>query len=125
MPVKPAKRAALGGCRGEEFVSGLLSRTASGEGLGKRAERHVHDRLREALGAEYLLFPNVSWLVRSHGVEREGEADIVIAHPEKGFLTIEVKSGPIARDGQGRWWAGGRPLDRAPFEQSADSHHSL
>ncbi len=122
MPVTPV---VLGGSRGEEFVSGLLSRTESGEGLGKRAERHVHDRLREALGPEYLLFANVSWLVRDRGVEREGEADLVIAHPEKGFLTIEVKSGPIARDVTGRWWAGGRPLDRAPFEQSADSHHSL
>ncbi|MEP6638991.1 MAG: ATP-binding domain-containing protein, partial [Chloroflexota bacterium] len=102
-----------------------MSTSAAAEGLGKRAERHVHDRLREALGREYTLYPNVSWLVRSHGVEREGEADLVIAHPEKGFLTIEVKSGPIARDGMGRWWAGGRPLDKPPFEQSADSHHSL
>ena len=64
-------------------------------------------------------------MVRDHGVEREGEADVIVAHPERGFLIIEVKSGPITRDGQGRWWAGGRPLDRAPFEQAADSRHSL
>ena len=56
---------------------------------------------------------------------REGEADIVIAHPEQGFLAIEVKGGPIARDSLGRWWAGNRQLDRPPFEQAADSHHSL
>jgi hypothetical protein len=105
--------------------TGERGMTATPEILGRRAERHVHDRLREALGPEFTLFPNVSWVLRDHGVDREGEADVVIAHPERGFLTIEVKSGPIARDGLGRWWAGGRLLDRAPFEQAADSHHSL
>ena len=29
------------------------------------------------------------------------------------------------RDSLGRWWAGNRQLDRPPFEQAADSHHSL
>lgn len=98
---------------------------ASAEGLGKRAERHVHDLLRGALGPEYLLLPNVAWVVRDHGVDREGEADLVIAHPDRGFLTIEVKAGQIVRDGLGRWWAGGRLLHRPPFQQAADSHHSL
>jgi hypothetical protein len=105
-------------------VSGLMSRLG-GEKLGARAERHIHDRLREALAPEFTLFSNVAWLVRDHGVEREGEADVIVAHPDRGFLIIEVKSGPIVRDAQGRWWAGGRPLDRAPFEQAADSRHSL
>jgi hypothetical protein len=99
--------------------------TTAAEGLARRAERYVHDLLRAALPREYILFPNVAWILRDHGTDREGEADLVIAHPELGFLVIEIKSGPIARDGTGRWWAGGRPLDRPPFEQAADSHHSL
>ena len=102
-----------------------LASAASGKGLGSRTERHVHDLLRGALGPEYVLFPNVAWIVRDHGVDREGEADLVIAHADRGFLTIEIKAGPVSRDGLGRWWAGGRPLDRAPFQQAADSHHSL
>jgi len=101
------------------------SESALAEGLGRRAERHVHDLLRAALPAEYVLLPNVSWVVRDHGTDREGEADLVIAHADRGFLTIEVKAGRITRDSLGRWWAGGRPLDRAPFRQAADSHHSL
>ena len=101
-----------------------MSRLAT-ESVGARAEKHIHDRLREALPPEFTLFQNVAWVVRDHGVEREGEADVIVAHPERGFLVIEVKSGPITRDGQGRWWAGGRALDRAPFEQAADSRHSL
>jgi AAA domain/UvrD-like helicase C-terminal domain/Nuclease-related domain len=95
------------------------------ESLGRRTERYVHDLLRGALPPEFVLFQNLAWVIREHGVDREGEADIVVAHPELGFLAIEVKSGAILRDSQGRWWAGGRPLDRAPFKQAADSHHSL
>ena len=83
-------------------MSGLLSRLAT-ESVGARAEKHIHDRLREALPPEFTLFQNVAWVVRDHGVEREGEADVIVAHPERGFLIIEVKSGPITRDGQGRW----------------------
>jgi len=98
----------------------------SPESLGQRAERHVHERLQNALSSDYILLENVAWIVRTRGgVEREGEADIVIAHPDKGFLTIEVKGGPIVRDSHGRWWTGNRQLERPPFEQAADSHHSL
>ena len=71
------------------------------------------------------MLSNIAWLVRDHGVEREGEADLVIAHPERGFLAVEVKAGQIRRDSQGRWWAGVGQLDRSPFQQAADSHHSL
>ena len=95
------------------------------ESLGQRAERNVHERLRAALPPEYQMLANVAWLVRDRGVEREGEADLVIAHPEHGFLAIEVKAGPIRRDSLGRWWAGSGQLDRSPFQQAADSHHSL
>ncbi len=95
------------------------------ESLGARAERHVFELLRAALPTEYVLLANVAWLLRRHGTEREGEADLVIAHADHGLLAIEVKAGPVKRDGTGRWWAGGRPLDRSPFQQAADSHHSL
>jgi len=95
-----------------------MSRLAT-ESVSARAEKHIHDRLREALPPEFTLFQNVAWVVRDHGVEREGEADVIVAHPERGFLIIEVKSGPITRDAQGRWWAGGRPLDRAHYVTKA------
>ncbi len=105
--------------------AGRATSAGSAESLGQRAERHVHDLLRAALPPEYVMLQNVAWVVRDRGTDREGEADLVIAHPDQGFLTIEVKAGPIVRDSLGRWWAGGRPLDRPPFEQAADSRHSL
>lgn len=121
----PATAAGPGG-PGESMIERApMPATAPRESAGSRAERHVHDRLRAALPPEYALFPNVTWLVRDRGADREGEADLVIAHPDRGFVAIEVKSGPISRDGLGRWWAGDRRLDRPPFEQARDSQHSL
>ena len=38
------------------------------------------------------------WLLRDHGYDREGEADVVIGDPERGILVIEVKAGEIRRD---------------------------
>jgi hypothetical protein len=43
---------------------------------------------------------------------------------DHGLLVIEVKAGQIRRDSDG-WWAGGKRLDRSPFDQAADSQHSL
>jgi len=94
---------------------------------GQAAERLVADRLRAALPPEYRLFENVAWLGRTapeRGL-RDGEADIVLAHPDRGFLVFEVKSGEIQRDAHGRWYAGARELKPNPFEQAITSMHAL
>lgn len=94
---------------------------------GQAAERLVADRLRAALPKEYRLFCNVAWLGRTaeHRGLRDGEADIVLAHPDRGFLVFEVKSGEIQRDAHGRWYAGSRELKPSPFEQAMTSMHAL
>ena len=108
MPVTPARPRRLGEAVTVRATVPDSSRVAPPEGLGERAERLVHDRLRAALPPEYALYPDVTWILRDRGTDREGEADLVIAHPDRGFLAIEVKSGPISRDGLGRWWSVGR-----------------
>ena len=80
-----------------------------GETAGQKAERLVHDRLRAALPESVSVLPNVRWRERDHGDYRDGEADLVIADPDRGFLVIEVKAGEIRRDGR-TWWAGGERL---------------
>jgi hypothetical protein len=92
---------------------------------GEAAERLVHDRLRAALPAEYRLLPNVHWILRERGQVREGEADLIVAHPERGILTLEVKSGPIRRDAYGRWYAGDLPMKKSPFQQASINRHAL
>jgi Nuclease-related domain/UvrD-like helicase C-terminal domain/AAA domain len=94
---------------------------------GEKAERLVFDRLRAALPPEYRLYPNVNWIGRTaaHRGLRDGEADLVIAHPDLGILVIEVKSGSLSRDAQGRWGQGKKPSDVSPFEQAKTSRYQL
>jgi hypothetical protein len=94
---------------------------------GRNTERKVFDRLRAALPPEYRLYPNVAWLGRTaaHRGLRDGEADLVVAHPERGFLVIEVKSGRISRDAAGQWLQNGHELRMSPFEQARTSTHQL
>jgi len=92
---------------------------------GRKAERSVFDRLRAALPDRIVILPNVRWIARDHGHEIEGEADLVIADPDRGLLVLEVKAGEIRRDDFGRWWAGRRELDRSPFEQASSSRYAL
>ena len=94
---------------------------------GEAAEQVVHDRLRAALPPEYRIFPNVHWIARTAGHRglRDGEADLVVAHPDRGFLVFETKAGEVQRDAYGRWYAGGRELRPSPFEQAETSFHAL
>ena len=94
---------------------------------GEEAERRVEERLRDALPADYHLYPNVAWTgpMRDRGPAEDGEADLVIAHPEHGILVLEVKAGEPSRDAQGRWWLGPIALAQSPFEQAMRSQHLL
>ena len=94
---------------------------------GVAAERLVFERVRAALPPGYRLYRNVKWIGRTadHRGLRDGEADLVIAHPDRGILVIEVKAGQIARDEHGRWWAGRDELRPTPFDQARDNLHAL
>ena len=107
--------------------SGIRKASASGnvsETAGRKAERLVHDRLRAALPASVAVLPNVRWRERENGHFHDGEADLVVADPERGILVMEVKSGEIRRAGR-EWWAGRKLLPQSPFEQAATSRHAL
>ncbi len=103
--------------------------TAPDDRAGRKAELLVEKRIRAALPERdgYRVFANVAWTgrTRDHGQVSDGEADLVIAHPERGFLVIETKSGEIRRDASGRWYAGSRKLDPDPFTQATRSQHAL
>ena len=95
--------------------------------LGDRAERIAEDRIRAALPPEARCYANVRFVARTRptGPAHDGEADLVIVHPEHGLLVIEVKSGEPSRDARNRWFIGGHPLTRSPFEQAEDAKHDL
>jgi hypothetical protein len=95
--------------------------------LGDRAERIAEERIRAALPAQARCYANVRFVARTRptGPAHDGEADLVVVHPEHGLLVIEVKSGEPSRDGQNRWFIGGHLLARSPFEQAEDAKHDL
>lgn len=99
----------------------------SGRGTGKGTEARVERALRAALAAGARLYANVAWTAptRPGGPARDGEADLVVVHPEHGLLVVETKAGRLERDRFGRWYGGGRALPESPFAQARTSAHTL
>src|SRR4051794_10659979 len=91
------------------------------------AEQRVIQQVRDALPPDYRVYPNVHWVSRTRvgGPARDGETDLVIAHPERGLLIIEIKGGAIRRDSFGRWFSGSNELAQPPFEQARTSKYAI
>ena len=90
------------------------------------AERRLFERLREETPDELVAFHSVAWqLPGGKGRPEQGESDFVLAHPDYGVLTLEVKGGSVRYDAQaGRWFTIGKegesPIkDPAPGSEPA------
>src|SRR5262245_25743364 len=71
----------------------------------RAAERRVYDALAAQLDDSWTVFYSRPWLGLSPtGEEIDGEADFVVAHPQRGFITIEVKGGAISYDPRENRW---------------------
>jgi len=69
------------------------------------AELIVYRALAVQLGPDYAILHSVAWISRpGGGGPREGETDILIAHPTRGLLAIEVKGGRVSLDYGTRTW---------------------
>ncbi|MEO8511788.1 MAG: AAA family ATPase [Chloroflexota bacterium] len=92
-------------------------------------EERLASALEGQLKPPWALYRNVAWLEKRPGAEpQDGEADMVLAHPELGVMVIEIKGGRVQRIG-GRW----ESLDRHgtahrikdPFAQVTGAMHRL
>lgn len=82
----------------------------------RQAECKVYDKLEEALDDTFTVFYSRPWLGTTwSGEEIDGECDFVVAHPEYGFLALEVKGGGIVYDPETEKW---KSIDRNGFEHS-------
>lgn len=92
-------------------------------------EERLASALEEALKPPWAVYRNVAWLEKRSGMEpADGEADIVLAHPDRGVMVIEVKGGRVARIG-GNWESVDRhgtahPI-KDPFAQATREMHAL
>ncbi|RWD70307.1 MAG: hypothetical protein EOS37_15210 [Mesorhizobium sp.] len=80
--------------------------------------------LDDQLPREFVVMHSVAWISKPGGAgARDGEADILVAHPRLGLLVIEVKGGRISLDYPNRRWTstdrhGIEHEIKNPFEQS-------
>jgi hypothetical protein len=56
------------------------------------------------LDDKFHIFHSVSWITRSLRGPKDGEADFLVCHPEKGILVIEVKGGRVSADYERDLW---------------------
>ena len=92
-------------------------------------ERLVLGALEKGLPNDYIVFHSVAWqgIDESNNRGYSGEADFLIFHPRRGFLSIEVKSGGIQHTSDGLWYeidrnSGERHLlKRSPMAQAWES----
>lgn len=100
---------------------------------GKRraiSEKKVFDALSN-LPNSYWVFYNITWqTIKEKSAPKEGEADFIIAHPEKGIMILEVKGGQIVFDPQVGCWTskdyyGNQHIIKNPIEQSTETKHWL
>lgn len=98
---------------------------------GSDAERRLYAAFRDELDNSYTVFHSVAWQsLDPAGRPRDGEADFVIAHPQRGILVMEAKGGTIRCDPRtGRWTstdrAGQTHAIKDPFAQARDSKYIL
>mgnify|MGYP003327757626 CR=1 FL=1 len=84
------------------------------------SERRVVESLVAGTDPAWLVMPHVQFY--DNGAD--GEADVVVAHPNHGAVVIEVKGGQIAVS-EGAWTQDGRALRRSPIDQAVRAKHAL
>jgi len=85
----------------------------------------------KSLPKSYLVFYNTHWQKhdQNYGVY-EGEADFIIAHPDKGIIILEVKGGGIQYNSESDKWSshdryGNKREIKDPVEQARRNHYKL
>jgi hypothetical protein len=95
------------------------------------AEQRLYEAFRDKLESDYTVFHSVAWqALDAEGRPRDGEADFVIVHPQRGILVMEVKGGTIRFDSRrGEWSSTNRYGQihhiKDPFAQARDSKYTL
>lgn len=97
----------------------------------RSTECRVYRRLQEDLDDDFTVFYSRPWLgEKPDGDEIDGECDFVVAHPDYGFLALEVKGGAISYDpAADQWWTRDRwnysHKIKDPVDQAVKSKHEL
>lgn len=97
----------------------------------RAAERHVYGRLKHELDDGWSVYYSRPWWgISRTGAELDGEADFVLAHPDRGVLFLEVKGGLVQHDPRSSDWTsrdrfGVTHRIKDPMQQALKSKHNL
>lgn len=95
------------------------------------SEKKVYQKFQEVLDNRYTVFYSRLWSTIRSGEEKDGECDFVVAHPDYGFIAIEVKGGGISHDSiTDKWTSRDRngkihPLNKDPVKQAMISKKEI
>lgn len=101
------------------------------DNVQSEAERVLYEKFRDDLDNSYVVFHGVTWqALNSDGRPRDGEADFIIAHPDRGVMVLEVKGGVIRCDPRRDYWTSEDKNGRIhtikdPFYQARNSKYVL
>jgi hypothetical protein len=95
----------------------------------RQGEVAVYDSLQRTLADDYHVFYSVMWTATQNGRRsRDGEADFVVVHPERGLLVIEVKGGRVVcRNGEWTSTDGDGQVHKIkdPYDQASQNKYAL
>lgn len=97
----------------------------------RAAEIKVFKKCVESFSDEWIVFYSRPWWgLTSTGGEKDGEADFILAHPDKGILFLEVKGGQISYDSTSEKWSSTdrnsiTHIIKNPINQAMTSKHQI
>jgi hypothetical protein len=97
--------------------------------INSPAERNLYKQFKEMLDDRYLVIFQPRWILKKETARaHDGEIDFLIAHPDFGVFTLEVKGGGIGSEA-GKWFSidrqGVKHDIRNPFVQSMNAKYSI
>ncbi len=83
----------------------------------------------EKLSDDWFVFHSVAWAApKNYKKAAQGEIDLLVFHPQKGILIIEVKGGTISTE-KGKWFSlaknGAKHEIKNPVQQASDNKHAF
>lgn len=99
------------------------------EEIESPAERKLYQQFKKVLDDQYLVIFQPRWILKKETAKaHDGEIDFLIAHPDFGIFSLEVKGGGIGAEA-GKWFSidrqGVKHDIRNPFTQSMNAKYSI
>ena len=99
---------------------------ASALGFAHDGERRAFERFREELSPlGWVIAHNLYVARREERGAYTHELDLLLLHPQRGMVMVEVKCGRIERTAEGSWLQNGQPMRKPPDDQATRAIYQL